>query len=126
MEFFGVGLLILGSLLLTETLNGRHLVPYTVGMLMVWSLASPVCQTVVIVAFSEMLNVVGEHMEFKADAQMGKLMGSLTTAGSIGRIALPALASAMPYDWANLTSAAICLACLLAVLLQRWYATHLL
>ncbi|KAI3642495.1 hypothetical protein MP228_012050 [Amoeboaphelidium protococcarum] len=120
MNLFGIVTLLVGSILVSDYIHRFMMAPYAAGMVLIWSVGSPLCQTVVIVAFSEALNAVDSRWPgFRSDSKIGTWMGSLTTAGSVGRIVLPTVASMIPFDIANGINVLLCLCCILALITQR-------
>ncbi|KAI3640548.1 hypothetical protein MIR68_001426 [Amoeboaphelidium protococcarum] len=120
MNLFGIMTLLVGSILVSDYIHRFMMALYATGMVLIWSVGSPLCQTVVIVAFSEALNAVDSRWPgFRSDSKIGTWMGSLTTAGSVGRIVLPTVASMIPFDIANGINVLLCLCCILALITQR-------
>ncbi|KAI8588376.1 major facilitator superfamily domain-containing protein [Geranomyces variabilis] len=83
------------------------------GMTLIWSIGSPICQTLTVSMFSKMLG----------SRPQGSLIGWITTAGSIGRIVFPALVSISNRAavWVNCMDIGLCLACVVGILaFGRW------
>ncbi|KAJ3276839.1 hypothetical protein HDV01_002894 [Terramyces sp. JEL0728] len=73
-----------GSLLTSPLIDNQSVVLFVVASVLIWSVGSPIAQTLTISSFSKMIGSKPSPLA----------MGWLTTAGSLGRIALPLLAGA--------------------------------
>ncbi|KAJ3017539.1 hypothetical protein HKX48_003505 [Thoreauomyces humboldtii] len=88
-------------------------VGFVSGMTLIWSIGSPICQTLTVSMFSKMLGA----------RPQGSLIGWITTAGSLGRIIFPALVSisrgaAIAVNW---TDVVLCLGCAAGVVAFERY-----
>ncbi|KAI8920814.1 major facilitator superfamily domain-containing protein [Powellomyces hirtus] len=86
---------------------------FVAGMILIWSIGSPVCQTLTVSMFSKMLG----------SRPQGSLIGWITTAGSIGRIVFPALVSisASAAVWVNWMDVVLCLGCVVGIIVFERY-----
>ncbi|KAJ3036942.1 hypothetical protein HDV00_002189 [Rhizophlyctis rosea] len=83
---------------------------FVAGMVFTWSVGSPICQTLTVSMFSTML---GRRPQ-------GGMIGWITTAGSLGRIAFPALVG-VGMRVVNGVDVGMCLVCCVGVLgYRRW------
>ncbi|KAJ3126899.1 hypothetical protein HK098_007033 [Nowakowskiella sp. JEL0407] len=81
----GIACIGLGSILTIPQVHERRLWVFTVGMFFVWSIGSPICQTLTILCLSELMG----------NAPQAVVMSNLTNVGTVGRILFPALASVL-------------------------------
>ncbi|RKO85034.1 major facilitator superfamily domain-containing protein [Blyttiomyces helicus] len=82
-------------------------VRFVTGMVMVWSIGSPVCQTLTVSSFSKMLG----------SRPQGSAISWITVAGSLGRIVFPGLVG-LGEDaaiYVNLFDVAACVACVFGI-----------
>jgi len=87
-----------GSLFLIRYNGSVGLARFIIGAAMIWSLGSPISQTLVISAFSKMLG----------GKPQGTMMGWIGSAGSIGRIVFPFLSGFLGNDLSFIISAIVC------------------
>eukprot|EP01113_Clastostelium_recurvatum_P050569 TRINITY_DN9606_c0_g1_i2.p1 TRINITY_DN9606_c0_g1~~TRINITY_DN9606_c0_g1_i2.p1 ORF type:complete len:608 (-),score=135.52 TRINITY_DN9606_c0_g1_i2:1-1824(-) len=84
---------------------------FTSGAFLVWSIASPISQTLVISSFSKILG----------SKPQGGAMGWITSAGSLGRILFPLLAGSLPPQFAFIIGTFVCLVCItLIYMFDKW------
>ncbi|KAI8811404.1 major facilitator superfamily domain-containing protein [Cladochytrium replicatum] len=72
----GIGMIAAGLLFTLRAVYISDLVVFTVGMLLIWSIGSPICQTLTILSLSELMGKKPQAV----------IMSYLTNAGSLGRI----------------------------------------
>lgn len=75
-----------GGVFLVDIVHKSSMVVFTIGTVLIWSIASPICQTLTISSFSKMLG----------SKPQASWMGWLTAAGSLGRTIFPMVAAAVP------------------------------
>jgi len=85
-------------------------VEFLVGAVIIWSIASPIAQTLILSTFSKMLG----------SRPQGSAMGWIGSAGSIGRIIFPLLAGMVSHNSSFLTSMIVSFLCAIAVVLYRY------
>ncbi|KAJ3320755.1 hypothetical protein HDV06_005048 [Boothiomyces sp. JEL0866] len=76
---FGILSLAIGSFLLLPYFSGKNFYVFVNAMVLIWSMGSPITQTLTISTYSQMMGCKPQ----------GAAMGWLTTAGSLGRILFP-------------------------------------
>lgn len=76
---FGILCMSIGTLMFTDLIYQPNLTFFSVAVLLIWSLGSPITQTLTISTYSQMMG----------NKPQGAAMGWLTTAGSMGRILFP-------------------------------------
>ncbi|KAJ3309161.1 hypothetical protein HDV04_000440 [Boothiomyces sp. JEL0838] len=104
----GIVSLAVGSILMLPYLSGNNFAIFVNAMVLIWSMGSPITQTLTISTYSQMMG----------SKPQGAAMGWLTTAGSLGRILFPIICGV------NLGAGAIlnvvtCVLSLLLVILFR-------
>jgi len=100
-----------GSLFLIRWGGSVGLWRFIIGAGMIWSLGSPISQTLVISAFSKMLG----------GKPQGTMMGWIGSAGSIGRIVFPFLSGFLGNDLSFIISAVVCFLSAAAVVVYSWW-----
>jgi len=103
-----------GSLLLIEYTHDVSLIRFYVGAALIWSVGSPLTQTIVISSFSKILG----------SKPQGTMMGWIGSAGSVGRILFPLLTGAFGEDISFVVSAVLCLVCGVGVIAYERYARY--
>ncbi|KAI8819940.1 major facilitator superfamily domain-containing protein [Fimicolochytrium jonesii] len=106
----GTTTVILGTLLNIDPEPARTPATWSLfvaGMTLIWSVGSPICQTLTVSMFSKMLGT----------RPQGSLIGWITTAGSLGRIVFPALVGTgdRAAVWVNWLDVALCCGCVVGV-----------
>ena len=107
---FGMILVTIGSIVLVPPVMGTNMVLFCLGVTLIWAWGGPICQTLTISAYSQMLGT----------RPQGTQMGWLTTAGSIGRIVFPLMAGAS-YTVAHVVDGVVGLLSIASVVLFAWY-----
>ncbi|KND02555.1 uncharacterized protein SPPG_03013 [Spizellomyces punctatus DAOM BR117] len=107
----GIAAVIAGTLLNVDPEPERtkaNWLSFVGGMTLIWSIGSPVCQTLTVSMYSKML---GKRPQ-------GSLIGWITTAGSIGRILFPFLIGLKDCAafWVNWMDVVLCFGCAVGVL----------
>jgi len=102
----GVG----GICLLDFTGNGASLAQFLSGAILIWSIGSPISQTIILSAFSKILG----------SKPQGEMMGWIGSAGSIGRIVFPLLSGFLGNNPSFIVSAIFSFISAGAVLLYNW------
>ena len=104
-----------GSLLLVNWDPDDHrpisIIEFFAGAFFIWSVGSPIAQTVIISTFSKILG----------SQPQGTMMGWIGSAGSIGRIVFPIFAGVVPTNASFGVSAAISVMCALVIV---WYERY--
>lgn len=109
----GTLLIATGTLLTLDPyppINPSTFPTFLTGMLLIWSIGSPICQTLTLSAFSKML---GRRPQ-------GGMVAWLGTAASLGRIVFPALVGLGP-KVVNVVDVALCGVCCCGVVGYTWY-----
>jgi len=89
------------------------LVEFLIGAIIIWSIASPIAQTLILSSFSKMLGT----------APQGSAMGWIGSAGSIGRIIFPLIAGLLSHNSSFAVSSILSFVCAGFVLLYRYQIT---
>ena len=94
---FGIIVMSLGSFLILPSTFGKTLYGFVPAVLFIWSIGSPITQTLTISSYSEMMG----------SKPQGAAMGWLTTAGSLGRAIFPLAAGGIYnhskfFEWFNI------------------------
>ena len=84
---FGIGCITVGSILFLPLLYRADIAYFSIAVVLIWSIGSPITQTLTISTYSQMMG----------SKPQGAAMGWLTTAGASGRIIFPILAG-VQYD----------------------------
>ncbi|CAF1522185.1 unnamed protein product [Adineta steineri] len=84
----------IGCLVMINQSGDLNNIELTIGMVLIWSLSSPICQTVIVSSTTCKIKELGLQQ------QQARMMGWMTASGSIGRIILPLIAGAF-YTWHN-------------------------
>lgn len=79
---FGIGCITVGSILFLPFLYRADIAYFSIAVVLIWSIGSPITQTLTISTYSQMMG----------SKPQGAAMGWLTTAGASGRIIFPILA----------------------------------
>jgi len=103
--FIGVGALFLYD----WTKTGVGLAQFIIGASLIWSIGSPISQTIILSAFSKILG----------SKPQGAMMGWIGSAGSVGRIIFPLLAI-LGNDVSFAISAGSALLSAIAVVIYNW------
>jgi len=99
-----------GLFLFDYTGQGVNLAQFIIGASLIWSLGSPIAQTIILSAFSK---IIGSKPQ-------GAMMGWIGSAGSVGRIVFPLLGGFLGNNPSFLVSAATSFLCAFAVLIYTW------
>jgi len=99
-----------GLFLFDYTGNGVSLAQFIIGASLIWSIGSPIAQTIILSAFSKILG----------SKPQGEMMGWIGSAGSVGRIVFPLLGGFLGNNPSFLVSAITSFLSAISVLVYTW------
>jgi len=106
----GIVTVMIGSGFIVAGRYENSLLIYTIGLTFIWSIGSPICQTVTV---SSLSIIMGSRPQ-------GAIMGWLTNAGSLGRILFPGLAGLVDASYVHILDIFICLLALIFLILYKY------
>jgi len=93
--------------------GGITVAEFLIGAVLIWSVASPIAQTLILSTFSKILG----------RKPQGSVMGLIGSAGSIGRIIFPLLAGILSHNSSFITAMILSFICSIGVIIYHYKIT---